>query len=311
MQESSLLTADNLCRFFGRHRAVDKVSFSLQRGEILGFLGPNGAGKTTTMNMLTGHLAPTSGQITINGFDLHKQSTRAKSHIGYLPEIPPLYRELTVSELLMFCARLHAVPHSARRQAVQTAVQRCGLTDVAHRLIGNLSKGFQQRVGIAQAIVHDPAIVILDEPTAGLDPVQIREIRQLIRTLASEQSVIISTHILPEVEFLCDRVQIINHGQLVFSGDLETMQTRLQVTSLLMECLRPPTTAAINAIAGVTDTEILSPQRFRVWFHPGQSPAPALAVAAVEQRWQLLALTPETPTLENLFVHIVNDEDAA
>lgn len=311
MQATPLLTAHNLCRSFGQHRVVDDLSFNLQRGEVLGFLGPNGAGKTTTMNMLSGHLAPSSGHIHINGFELQQQPGQAKSHLGYLPEIPPLYRELTVTEMLLFSARLHAIPRLARRQAVDKAIQRCGLTTVTHRLIGHLSKGFQQRAGIAQAIVHEPALIILDEPTAGLDPLQIREIRQLIRSLTAEQSVIVSTHILPEVEFLCDRVVIINQGRQVFSDDLETMRAKLQVSSLLLECKTPPTLVEIEAIQGVTGTEQLSENRFRVLFHPGQSPAPALALAAAEKHWQLLQLTPETPTLENLFMQVVNHEDAA
>lgn len=311
MQPSPLLTADNLSRSFGAHQAVNDISLVLERGEVLGFLGPNGAGKTTTMNMLSGHLAPTSGQIHINGFDLQQQPTHAKGHIGYLPEIPPLYRELTVTEMLHCSARLHAVARMDRPQAVDTAIQRCGLGEVRKQLVGTLSKGFQQRVGIAQAIVHSPAVVILDEPTAGLDPAQIREIRQLIRTLATKQSVIISTHILPEVEFLCDRVQIINQGRLVFSGDLDSMHQQLKVSSLILECLSSPALATLQAVPGVTGVEILSPQRFRVMFAPSQSPASALAVAAVEQGWQLLALIPETPTLESLFMQVINNEDAA
>lgn len=311
MQAAPLLTAENLCRSFGQHKAVDDLSFTLERGEVLGFLGPNGAGKTTTMNMLSGHLAPNSGKVTINDFDLQNQPARAKSHLGYLPEIPPLYRELTVSEMLMFSARLHAIPRQARKQAVDTAMQRCGLAGVSRQLVGTLSKGFQQRVGIAQAIIHTPAVVILDEPTAGLDPVQIREIRQLIRTLAAEQSVIISTHILPEVESLCDRVQIINHGRLVFSGDLDSMYQQLKVSSLIMECITPPALTAIQAIPGVTGVEKISPGRYRIIFTPGQSPAPTLAVTAANQGWQLLELHPESPTLENLFMQVIHHEDAA
>lgn len=311
MQASPLLTAENLCRFFGQHTVVDDVSFTLHRGEVLGFLGPNGAGKTTTMNMLSGHLAPTSGKISIHGFDLQKHPARAKSHIGYLPENPPIYRELTVAEMLMFSARLHTVPRHTRKRAVDIAMQRCGLNGVSKQLVGTLSKGFKQRVGIAQAIIHDPAVVILDEPTAGLDPVQVREIRQLIRTLAAEQSVIISSHILPEVEFLCDRVQIINQGRLVFSGDLDSMRQQLKVSSLIMECIMPPGLSTIQATHGVTGVEQLSPNRFRIIFTPGRSPAPSLAVTAAEQGWQLLELRPETPSLENLFMQVINHEDAA
>ena len=194
------VSAQGLLRRFGAHTAVDGVTLELKRGEILGFLGPNGAGKTTTMQMLTGNLAPSSGSIRICGIDLIESPTAAKAHIGYLPETPPLYRELTVREYIDLAARLHRVPKSERHAAVDAAMAGCGLTGVAKKLVGTLSKGYQQRVGIAQAIVHKPDIVILDEPTVGLDPNQIRDIRNLIRELGRERSVILSTHILPEVD---------------------------------------------------------------------------------------------------------------
>jgi len=214
---STLLIAQSLSRYFGDQHAVNNVSFEIHKGEVLGFLGPNGAGKSTTMKMLSGNLAPNRGEITINGYDLLTEPKQAKAQIGYLPEQPPLYKELTVKEFLYFCAQINQIDSSRIKNATDTVIERCGLTDVTHRLIGNLSKGYQQRVGIAQAIIHTPAVVILDEPTSGLDPIQIREIRQLIRDVATEHSVILSTHILPEVKTLCDRVQIINQGQLIFS----------------------------------------------------------------------------------------------
>ena len=197
-----------------------EINLELRRGEVLGFLGPNGAGKTTTMRMLTGNLAPSAGSVEICGIDLLDRPRDAKARIGYLPETPPLYRELTVDEYLRLAARLHRVSNADLRTALAVAKQRCGLNDVGRQLIGSLSKGYQQRVGIAQAIIHNPDVVILDEPTVGLDPNQMREIRTLIRELGAERSVILSTHILSEVESVCDRVQIMHQGRMVFNDSV-------------------------------------------------------------------------------------------
>ena len=224
-----LLEAQNLSRYFGPNVAVQNIDITVKRGEILGFLGPNGAGKSTTMKMLSGNLAPDKGEIHINGFDLLSQPKQAKAQLGYLPENPPLYRELTVIEYLQHCARLNQLRGKQLKSAVATVIERCGLGDVQRRLIGQLSKGYQQRTGIAQAIVHNPAVVIFDEPTSGLDPLQIRQIRELIRELANEHSVILSTHILPEVEMLCDRVQIISKGQVMFADSLKALHQQLSL----------------------------------------------------------------------------------
>ena len=225
-QAKPAILARGLWRQFGSRAAVQKLDLELGYGEVLGFLGPNGAGKSTVMRMLTGNLAPTAGSIEICGIDLLDRPREAKARIGYLPEIPPLYRELTVNEYLRFAARLHRVNSSKISSALRMVAQRCGLGDTGGRLIGSLSKGYQQRVGVAQAIIHDPDVIILDEPTAGLDPNQIRDIRSLIRELGAERSVIISTHILPDVESVCDRVQIVNDGRTVFMGCLGALKEK-------------------------------------------------------------------------------------
>lgn len=220
------LSAQNLCRNFGSHTAVYKINLQLRRGEVLGLLGPNGAGKTTTMRMLTGNLAPSSGSIEICGIDLLDKPQAAKAHLGFLPEIPPLYQDMTVDEYLLFAARLHRVNKYAVPAVLNNVKQRCGLEGYGKYLIATLSKGFQQRVGIAQAITHNPHVIILDEPTVGLDPNQIREIRKLIRELGMSSSVILSTHILSEVENVCDRVQILHKGCVMLDETLAGLQQR-------------------------------------------------------------------------------------
>jgi len=301
-----LLEANALTRRYGKQLAVNDVSFHINQGEVLGFLGPNGAGKSTTMKMLSGNLAPDLGEVIINGFDLFKSPQQAKTHIGYLPEQPPLYKELTVKEFLSFCAKLNQL--SNVKSAVDNVIQRCNLTDVHRRLIGNLSKGYQQRVGIAQAIIHSPAVVILDEPTSGLDPIQIREIRQLIRDVADEHSVILSTHILPEVQSLCDRVQIINNGQLLFSDTIDELSSHMQTSSLLIELLAPPNKSELLAIHGVSDVETISATKFRLLHMPDVDPTEQLLASAVTNNWQLKQLTPQQHSLEEVFMKVIQDE---
>ncbi len=216
MTSATTILAQNLCRNYGNYVAVCNINLELKRGEVLGLLGPNGAGKTTTMRMLTGNLAPSDGSIEVCGIDLLSNPQEAKTHLGFLPEIPPLYQDMTVDEYLLFAARLHHINKHEIGQKLEGVKQRCGLEDRSRHLIGTLSKGFQQRVGIAQAIIHNPDVIILDEPTVGLDPNQIREIRKLIRELGNFSSVILSTHILSEVESICDRVQIMYKGGVVF-----------------------------------------------------------------------------------------------
>jgi ABC-2 type transport system ATP-binding protein len=300
-----LLEASGLHRYYGRHHAVQDLSFALRKGQVLGFLGPNGAGKSTTMQMLAGVLAPSRGRIRIAGHDLLEDPASAKLNVGYLPEQPPLHPELTVDEYLAYCARLRRIPRAGVAAARDMAKQRCGLTEVGGRLIGNLSKGYQQRVGIAQAIIHSPAVVILDEPTVGLDPIQIREIRTLISELGREHAVILSTHILPEVQTVCSHVQMIHRGRLVFSESLAGLDARLAGSSLLVGLLRTPGAAALSAL-GATDVIELSTGRYRV----SGITAEALAAAAVRGDWGLLELTPERKTLEQVFVELTTTDEA-
>jgi len=224
MIAKKLISVKNLSRHFSNHIAVDNISFELETGDILGFLGPNGAGKSTTMQMLSGNLAPTSGEISINGIDLFEQPKQAKSALGYLPDTPPLYKDMTVDEFLLYCAKLHRIAKREIKKRLHTTLQRCGLLDVRERLIANLSKGYQQRIGIAQAIIHSPPVIILDEPTVGLDPIQILEIRALIKELGKNHGIILCSHILPEVQAVCNRVQVIHHGALVFESSMAALQ---------------------------------------------------------------------------------------
>jgi gliding motility-associated transport system ATP-binding protein len=308
MSNTTLLSAKSLSRFYGSQQAVNNVSFEINKGEVLGFLGPNGAGKSTTMKMLSGNLAPDQGEIIINGYDLLSQPKQAKAQIGYLPEQPPLYKELTVKEFLIFCAQINRLPPTKIKAAVNTAIVRCGLSDVTKRLIGHLSKGYQQRVGIAQAIIHTPAVVILDEPTSGLDPIQIREIRHLIRDIATEHSVILSTHILPEVQTLCDRVQIINHGELIFSDTISSLSQQMQASSLLLTLNSPPSIERLQQLSGVVSVEVLSSTRFRLHYQPDNNPTPDLLAYAVSEHWQLTELAPEQHSLEDVFMNIIQQE---
>lgn len=303
MTSKILINAQSLSRLYGHQLAVNNVSFELRQGEVLGFLGPNGAGKSTTMQMLTGNLAPSAGQVFINGIDLLDKPELAKASIGYLPEQPPVYRDLTVDEFLHYCARLHRVSRTQRGAAVTRARQRCGLNQVNRRLIGNLSKGFQQRVGIAQAILHNPAVVILDEPTVGLDPNQIREIRSLICELGESHGIILSTHILPEVQATCSRVQIIHQGSLVFSESMAELERRLAADTLRLETRKPMDLLALQTLPGVDSVELLDPQHARLHFS-NDAPADAIAAQVVKLGWGLVELALERHTLEQVFVDL-------
>jgi ABC-2 type transport system ATP-binding protein len=263
------------------------------------------------MQMLTGNLAPSAGAIRICGMDLFDEPTEAKARIGYLPETPPLYRELVVREYLDLAARLHRVPKSARAAAVTEALVSCGLTEVARKLIGTLSKGYQQRVGIAQAIVHRPDVVILDEPTVGLDPNQIREIRNLIRELGRDHSVILSTHILPEVASVCDRVQILHHGATVFNDTIAALNQFQGGRTILFGMKNAPPPADIAAIEGVAAIEHVNDGLYRVTFADGVDPTDDLVRRAVDKGWGLCQLTPAQASLEEVFSSLTRREEPA
>jgi ABC-2 type transport system ATP-binding protein len=304
------LSARDLTRRHGRRHAVNGVSLELHRGEVLGLLGPNGAGKSTTLQMLTGALQPHSGHIEICGFDLATQPNQAKARIGFLPETPPLYRDMRVEDYLTFAARLRQLPASRIAGALSETVRRCGLQEARNKIIGTLSKGFQQRVGIAQAIIHDPEVIILDEPTVGLDPAQIRDIRALIRELGDSHSVILSTHLLAEVENICDRVEIMHNGRLIYGDSSDRMKQYGQLPGFTVTLLAPPDLAELQAIDGVQAVEPLSPTRFKILHASGSSPGTKLLALAAKHGWQVEQLTPLQPRLEDVFVQITASETA-
>jgi ABC-2 type transport system ATP-binding protein len=301
-----LIAAENLCRDYGALRAIDQVSLTLKRGEVLGFLGPNGAGKTTTMRILSGALAPSAGSVRIVGHDLLESPRAAKIKIGYLPEHPPLYRELIVDEYLYHCARLRCMKADAARAAVGRVKSRCGLGDAGHRLLGNLSKGYQQRVGIAQAIIHSPAVVILDEPTVGLDPIQIREIRALIRELRADHGVILSTHILPEVQTVCDRVLIIHEGRIVLNAAINELATD---TGWRASFARPPSIAQISAMPEIQNARAVDATYFR--FEATEGGVTALLRRALAEDWGMIELSRQSRTLEEIFVQLTHGDRPA
>jgi ABC-2 type transport system ATP-binding protein len=299
-----LIRADGLSRYYGDRCVLDNASLVLRRGEVLGFLGPNGAGKSTTMRILSGVLAPSSGSVSIGGCDLLDEPLAARARLGFLPDQPPLYPEFTVDEYLRHCARLHRVGKGEIPRAVEAAKVRCGLADTGSRLIGNLSKGFQQRVGLAQAIIHLPPLIILDEPTVGLDPIQIREIRALIRELGKDHGVILSTHILPEVQATCDRVQIIHRGELVLNESIDKLERHMKGASLTVAFRAPPPAAELQAIAGVTGVQDEKDGRLLVLHEAEHNPTDEIVRLAGERGWGLYEIRPGRLSLEQLFVEM-------
>jgi len=230
-----MIKVEGLTKRYGDVTAIEDLSFQVEKGEIVGFLGPNGAGKTTTMRIITGFLASTDGTVSVSGQDIFEKPMEVKKRIGYLPEQPPLYADMTVAGYLKFVAKIKGVPRSTRADAIDRMVERCGLKDVRKKIIGKLSKGYRQRVGLAQAMIHDPQVLILDEPTIGLDPKQIIEIRELVKSLAGDQTIILSTHILPEVTMICQRCLIIDRGRIVADDSLEALTAEGSLESVFLK----------------------------------------------------------------------------
>jgi len=312
-----VIEVQHLTKRYGPVTAVDDVSFKVERGEILGFLGPNGAGKTTTMRILTGYMPPTDGKAVVGGYDVQEQPIEAKRRTGYLPETPPLYPDMTVRDYLDFCARIKGVPRGERLGRVKTAMERTRIADVAHRHCGKLSKGYKQRVGLAQALLHNPDVLILDEPTAGLDPKQIIETRQLIKQLGGDHTVILSTHILPEVSQTCGRVVIINRGRVVAIDSPENLTSRLRGSEtmfLQIDAAGADPKDTLKAVAGVTQVRVAETRGpvtvLEIESSQGRDVRRDLSAAVVNRGWGLLELRPMRMSLEEIFLHLTTEDTA-
>jgi len=310
-----VIEVQHITKRYGRVTAVDDVSFRVERGEIFGFLGPNGAGKTTTMRILTGYMPATEGRAAVAGFDVFDKPIEAKKRTGYLPETPPLYPDMSVREYLDFVSRIKGVPSKERRERVAGVMQKTRIADMKDRHCGKLSKGYRQRVGIAQALIHNPEVLILDEPTAGLDPKQIIETRQLIRSLAGDHTIVLSTHILPEVSQTCQRVVIINKGRVVAIDTPDNLTARLRGAETMLVQVDAPgadVTTALAAIPGVTRVGV-SEQRgaagaFEVESEHGRDVRREIARSIVTNGWGLLELRPMRMSLEDIFLQLTTDE---
>ena len=296
---------EHLTKRYGEQAAVDDISFEVKAGEVLGFLGPNGAGKTTTMKMLCGLVAPDSGSMLVAGRSVLKEPEAVRQRIGYLPENNPLYLEMPVIDFLVFAARVQGMAESRIGERVAEMVRVCGLDPEKHMRIGELSKGYRQRVGLAQALVHDPDVLILDEPTTGLDPNQIVEIRELIREVGRSKTVIFSTHILPEVEATCDRILIINKGRIVADGDAATLRRQAQGRDILRVKLEPAPEGAAEALRGVPGVEevraLQGGNAYELACATGARPAGDVFRLCAQRHWTLTELTPVETRLEDVF----------
>jgi ABC-2 type transport system ATP-binding protein len=312
-----LIEVQHLTKRYGRVTAVDDLTFKVERGEILGFLGPNGAGKTTTMRILTGYMPATDGKAMVAGFDVFDQPIEAKQRTGYLPETPPLYPEMTVREYLQFVARIKikGVSRSERRARVQNAMRRTRVDDMANRHCGKLSKGYRQRVGLAQAILHNPEVLILDEPTAGLDPKQIIETRELIKELAGTHTIILSTHILPEVSQTCERVVIINKGRMVAVDTPSNLTAKLRGSETIyvqVDAAGQDGSEVLRSVPGVTAVSVADRDNgltgYEVSSEKGRDIRRDLARAVVTRDWGLLELRPARMSLEEIFLSLTTEE---
>ena len=284
--------------------AIRDINFSIEKKGILGLLGSNGAGKSTTMNIICGVLNQTEGDVFINGIDLRKNPVEAKKHIGFLPQKPPLHPDLTVDEYLVHCAVLRRMPSSDIRKAVDYAKERCAISHFSNRLIKNLSGGYQQRVGIAQAIVHNPEFVVMDEPTNGLDPNQILEIRSLIKEIATDHAVLLSTHILSEVQATCKEIRMIEHGNMVFSGTMEEFDNYVVPNSLNVTLGNPPSMEELAKIPNVLNIDQTGPGMFRIRFTGDDSISEKIVTESVKGDWRLREITMERCSLDVIFAQL-------
>ena len=316
MSTQPMIEVDHLSKYYGDFPAISDVSFTVSKGEILGFLGPNGAGKTTTMRILTGFMPPSSGTARIAGHDVIAESLQARQRIGYLPESVPLYTDMTVKGYLSFMGAIRGMNSKRIKSRVSDVIQICRLEEYHNSLISKLSKGFRQRVGVAQAILHEPEVLVLDEPTIGIDPIQVVETRQLIKNLGGEHTLIISTHILPEVSMICERVVIIHEGEIVAEDTPQNLAERLQATERLHLEVRGPTaevTKAIRNVQGVQDVTYTDhgdgTAVYSIMGRRGAEMRTDLARAVVEQDWGLLRLESVTMSLEDIFLRLTTTEE--
>lgn len=304
MMEESVVKVEHLSHRYSVQWAIKDISFEIEKKGVVGLLGSNGAGKSTTMNIMCGVLNQTEGKVFLNGVDLRENPVEAKRHIGFLPQKPPLYPDLTVEEYLTLCAYLRLMDRKQVGRGVKIAMERCAISHFSKRLIRNLSGGYQQRVGIAQAIVHNPRFVVLDEPTNGLDPNQIVDIRHLIREIAEEHSVMLSTHILPEVQATCQRVMMIEHGQLVFSGPMEDFDNYITPDTFVVTLENPPQIEQLREISGIYQVEQLEPTRFRVKFQEQEDITCRMVGLSVANGWRLSEIQLERGSLDEVFAQL-------
>lgn len=298
---NSILRINRLSHKYTSSWAIRDISMEIAHNGIIGLLGSNGAGKSTTMNIICGVLNHTEGEVYINGFDIRTQPEAAKKEIGFLPQIPPLYTDLTVDEYLRYCAELRFVENGRIKNAVEEVKERCGIAHFSNRLIGNLSGGYRQRVGIAQAIIHKPKLVVMDEPTNGLDPNQLIEVRKLIKEIALDHAVLLSSHILSEIHILCKEIVMIEGGRLVFADTMDAFDNYIPAHSLIMRMETPPLMSEILKISGVTKVDLLTDKQVRVYFDCGEEITEQLIVAGVQQNWQLREISLEKGQLDDIF----------
>jgi ABC-2 type transport system ATP-binding protein len=308
-----VIQVQNLTRYYGRTPAIQDVSFEVEKGEILGFLGPNAAGKTTTMRILTCYMPATSGSAKVAGFDVFTQSMDVRKHIGYLPEQPPLYMDMTVNSYLNFVAKIKGVDSRERKNRINDVMEKTAIADVQDKVIRKLSKGYKQRVGLAQAMVHNPDVLVLDEPTVGLDPNQIIEVRELIKNLAGNHTIILSTHILPEVAMTCQRAVIINRGRVVAQDTIANMTQHKRGSGRLVVQVDGPAAQVRDKLASVSGVKKVQANngRYEIECQPGRDARRELAQAVVQNGWGLLELRAKDFTLEEVFLNLTTEEGGA